>query len=140
PGRRDARASQSGPADRDHPDGARRRVAQRGGRRRRPAVRGTKGTGRMTHPAEIAEKALAAIHAADREEELERIRLEYLGSKGKLVAPDFGALPKEERTIAGQAYNAAKRAITEALEFRAREQAGARLGDLAETEAIDVTF
>jgi len=94
----------------------------------------------MTHPVEIADEALAAIRAADREEELERIRVEYLGSKGKLVAPDFGAIPRDQRATAGQAYNAAKRTITEALELRAREQAGARLGDLAETEAVDVTF
>jgi phenylalanyl-tRNA synthetase alpha chain len=96
--------------------------------------------GGMTHPAEIAEDALAAIGAARREAELERIRVEYLGSKGRLQAPDFGAIPKEERAAAGQAYNAAKRDVQEALEVRARELARARLGDLAETEAIDVTF
>ena len=94
----------------------------------------------MTHPAEIAERALDAIRSADREGDLERIRLEYLGSKGKLQAPDFSAIPKEERAIAGQAYNAAKRTIQESLEMRAQELARARLGDLAETEAIDVTF
>ncbi|MBO0685278.1 MAG: phenylalanine--tRNA ligase subunit alpha, partial [Candidatus Dormibacteraeota bacterium] len=41
---------------------------------------------------------------------------------------------------AGQAYNAAKRSIQDALEARAAELSRARLGDLAETEAIDVTF
>jgi phenylalanyl-tRNA synthetase alpha chain len=94
----------------------------------------------MTQPAEIAEEALAAIGAARREDELERLRVEYLGSKGRLPAPDFGAIPKEERAAAGQAYNAAKRTIQEALELRARDLARDRLGDLAETEAIDVTF
>src|SRR5207245_5808726 len=91
-------------------------------------------------PVEIAEEALAAIRPARRPEDLERIRLHYLGSRGRLQAPDSGAIPKEERATAGQAYNAAKRAITDALEQRARELAQARLGDLAETEAIDVTF
>ena len=94
----------------------------------------------MTHPAGIAERALAGIRAADGEEELERIRLEYLGSRGKLKVPDFSAIPKEERSLAGQAYNAAKRAIQEAIELRTEELAGPRLDDLAETEAIDVTF
>jgi phenylalanyl-tRNA synthetase alpha chain len=99
----------------------------------------------MTHPADnhpgtVAEQALAAIRTADGEDELERVRLEYLGSRGRLQAPDFGAIAREERAIVGQAYNAAKRAIQEALELRARELASTRLGDLAETEAIDVTF
>jgi phenylalanyl-tRNA synthetase alpha chain len=94
----------------------------------------------MTHPAEIAEQALAAIRTAGTEDDLERIRLEYLGSRGRLQAPDFGTIPKEERAVVGQAYNASKRAIQEALELRAQELGATRLGDIADTEAIDVTF
>jgi phenylalanyl-tRNA synthetase alpha chain len=91
-------------------------------------------------PARVAEEALAAIGRARGAGELERIRIEYLGSRGRLRAPDFGAIPREERAAAGQAYNAAKRLVQEALEARARDMAQARLGDLAEIEAIDVTF
>ena len=92
------------------------------------------------HPAKVAEGALASIRSASSPEALERIRVEYLGSRGRLQAPDFGSIPKEEKAAAGQAYNAAKRSIQDALEARAAELARARLGDLAETEAIDVTF
>ncbi|MBO0686043.1 MAG: phenylalanine--tRNA ligase subunit alpha, partial [Candidatus Dormibacteraeota bacterium] len=92
------------------------------------------------HPAKVAEEALAAIRSAGNPEALERLRVEYLGSRGRLQAPDFGSIPKEEKAAAGQAYNAAKRSIQDALEARAAELARARLGDLAETEAIDVTF
>src|SRR5207253_4399594 len=135
----DARARKPAPRARDHPHGARRGVAQRRRCGRNPAVRATKEARRMTHPAEIAEQALAAIRTAGTEDDLERIRLEYLGSRGRLQAPDFGTIPKEERAVVGQAYNASKRAIQEALELRAQELGATRLGDIADTEAIDVT-
>lgn len=96
----------------------------------------------MSAPAAIAERALAAIAAARGEEELERLRVEFLGTKSELMAipRSFGGLPEEQRAAAGQAFNAAKTAITEALTARSEALARARLSDLATTEAIDVTF
>ena len=96
----------------------------------------------MSSPAEIAERALAAIAAARDEDELERIRVEFLGAKSELIgmSRSFASLRKEERAAAGQAFNAAKTAISDALTDCAGALARARLSDLAATEAIDVTF
>ncbi len=96
----------------------------------------------MSSPAEIAERALAAIAAARDEDELERLRVEFLGAKSELIgmSRSFASLPKEERAAAGQGFNAAKTAISDALTDCAGALARARLSDLAATEAIDVTF
>jgi len=96
----------------------------------------------MSGPAEIAARALAAIAGARGEAELERLRVEFLGARSELLAipRTFAALPKEDRAAAGQAFNAARSAITEALAERSRTLASARLSDLAATEAVDVTF
>jgi phenylalanyl-tRNA synthetase alpha chain len=96
----------------------------------------------VSAPAAIAERALAAIAAARDLEELERLRVEFLGSKSELqaVTRTFATLPTDERSAAGQAFNTAKVAITEALTTRTSALERERLADLAETEAIDVTF
>ena len=93
-------------------------------------------------PEQLRERALAEIQAARSGEELERIRIQYLGRKGALTAivEGIGALPKEERPAAGKAANEAKRAIEQALAERAQKLEEARLADLAELDAIDVTF
>lgn len=90
----------------------------------------------------LKEEALAAIAAAPTQAALELVRVEYLGRKGRLnaVLDSVKELPKEERPAAGKAANDAKRAIEAALTARAGALERARLGDLAETEAIDVTF
>jgi phenylalanyl-tRNA synthetase alpha chain len=96
----------------------------------------------VSAPAAIAERALAAIAAAPDLVELERLRVEFLGSKSELqaVTRTFAALPAEEKAAAGRAFNAAKTAISEALNARTAALEGARLADLGETEAIDITF
>jgi phenylalanyl-tRNA synthetase alpha chain len=96
----------------------------------------------VSAPAAIAERALAAIAAARDVEELERLRVEFLGTKSEFMAipRSFATLPAEERSGAGRAFNAARVAITEALGTRSDALKRARLSDLAETEAIDVTF
>jgi phenylalanyl-tRNA synthetase alpha chain len=93
-------------------------------------------------PEQLRERALADIQGARSGEELERIRIQYLGRKGALTAivEGIGALPKEERPAAGKAANEAKRAIEQALAERAQKLEEARLADLAELDAIDVTF
>jgi phenylalanyl-tRNA synthetase alpha chain len=96
----------------------------------------------VSAPADIAKRALVAIAAARDLAELERLRVEFLGAKSELmgIPRTFGSLPPEERSGAGQAFNAAKTQITDALGRRSSELERERLADLAETEAIDVTF
>ncbi len=90
----------------------------------------------------IAERALEAIAAADDEEALGRLRVEFLGSKSELmrIPKAFAGLAAEERPAAGRAFNRARSAIEEALARRAEELRRARLADLGASEAIDVTF
>jgi phenylalanyl-tRNA synthetase alpha chain len=96
----------------------------------------------MSRPEEIAERALADVASAPDEAALERLRVELVGEKSELMAipRSFGRLQPEERAAAGRAFNAAKDAINAALQRRFRELAEARMRDLAQTEAIDVTF
>jgi len=69
------------------------------------------------------ENALAAIAAAQTEEALEAVHVQYLGRKaffgqvGKLL----GSIPPEERPSAGKAFNDIKQALEEAYNKRATE-------------------
>jgi phenylalanyl-tRNA synthetase alpha chain len=97
----------------------------------------------MSDPAELTKSALAAIAQARSEPELETIALDYLGRKSGQVTrllSGIGQLAPAERAALGQAANEAKRTIEAALAARRAELYGARLADIAETEAIDITF
>lgn len=96
----------------------------------------------MSSPAAIADRALAAIGSARDEDELERLRIDFLGAKSELMSipPSLATLPREQRASAGQAFNAAKTAITDALTRRSETLAQARISDLAAAESIDITF
>jgi phenylalanyl-tRNA synthetase alpha chain len=96
----------------------------------------------VSAPAAIAERALAAIAAARDLEELERLRIQFLGRESELLAipRTFAALPPEEKAEAGRAFNAARAAISDALSARTGALERIRLADLGETEAIDITF
>ena len=97
----------------------------------------------MSDPSGLTKEALAAVAKARTEGELETISLDYLGRKSgqitKLLS-GIGQLAPVERAALGQSANEAKRAIEAALANRRAELEGARLADIAETEAIDVTF
>ncbi|MEO8745642.1 MAG: phenylalanine--tRNA ligase subunit alpha [Candidatus Dormiibacterota bacterium] len=91
----------------------------------------------------LSSQALAAIAEARTASELEPIELEYLGRKSGQISrllSGIGKLQPAERAALGQAANEAKRAIEATLAARRAELEGARLADLAETEAIDITF
>jgi len=97
----------------------------------------------MSDPSGLTREALAAIARAHTEGELETIALDYLGRKSGQITrllSGIGQLAPAERAALGQSANEAKRAIEAALANRRSELEGARLADIAETEAIDVTF
>ncbi len=76
------------------------------------------------------------------EEELEQVRVTFLGRKGRLteVMRGVGALPPAERPIIGELVNAIKRRVDERIEsLRTEWQSAARAHALA-TERIDVTL
>ena len=97
----------------------------------------------MSDPAHLTKEALASIAKARTENELETISLDYLGRKSGQITKlltGIGQMAPAQRAALGQAANEAKRAIEAALEGRRAELEVARLADIAETEAIDITF
>jgi phenylalanyl-tRNA synthetase alpha chain len=97
----------------------------------------------VSDPSSLTKEALAAIAKARTEGELETITLDYLGRKSGQITKlltGIGQLAPAQRAELGQSANEAKRAIEAALAIQRAELEGARLADIAETEAIDVTF
>jgi phenylalanyl-tRNA synthetase alpha chain len=97
----------------------------------------------MSEPSALSGQALAAIARAITQAELDAIEMEYLGRKSGQISSllsGIGKLDPAQRAALGQAANEAKKAIEAALATRRAELEGARLADIAETEAIDITF
>jgi phenylalanyl-tRNA synthetase alpha chain len=85
-----------------------------------------------------AESKLAAIK---NDEDLENIRIEYLGKKGALTAVlrSMGKLSPEERPAIGQIANEVRTAIENDISARREAIAKAKLAAKLSLEAIDVT-
>jgi phenylalanyl-tRNA synthetase alpha chain len=97
----------------------------------------------MSDPNVLSAEALASIAKAHTDAELEAIALDYLGRKSGRISSllsGIGKMEPAERARLGQAANEAKNAIEGALAQRRAEIKMARLADIAETEAIDITF
>ena len=94
-------------------------------------------------PYALSAEALAAIAKARTEAELEAIAVEYLGRKNGRISTllsSIGKLEPAQRAALGQSANEAKRAIEEGMAARRAQLEGERLADIAETEAVDITF
>jgi phenylalanyl-tRNA synthetase alpha chain len=91
---------------------------------------------------ELKQAALDAAARAGSEADLEEVRVDYLGRKGKLteILSNLSTVSAEQRPALGQAGNAAKQAIAAAIAERTAELQRGRLDALAVTEAIDVSF
>jgi len=97
----------------------------------------------MSEPSALSAEAIAAIAKARTEAELEAIAVEYLGRKNGRISSllsSIGKLEPAQRAALGQSANEAKKAIEDGLEARRAQLEGERLADIAETEAIDITF
>jgi phenylalanyl-tRNA synthetase alpha chain len=97
----------------------------------------------VSDASELTSHALASIAEARSENELETITLDYLGRKSGQITKlltGIGQMAPAQRAALGQAANEAKRAVEAALAARREELEVARLADIAETEAIDITF
>ena len=88
----------------------------------------------------IQSEALAQIAAASDERSLDDARVFSLGKKGTLtlVAAGIKDVPKEDKAAVGQLLNAARTAITGALEAKQAELREA--SDRAALAGIDVTL
>jgi phenylalanyl-tRNA synthetase alpha chain len=83
-----------------------------------------------------------AISDAHTKEELEQLRWFLFGHNGRVtqVLRSIGTLPKELRRERGAGWNELKIRLEAAVEARRAQLEGERLADIAETEAIDITF
>ena len=91
---------------------------------------------------QVRQEALAAVSAAGSSEELQQVRVRYLGKKGSVqeLMSIMKTLPKEEKPVFGQQVNEVKQQISEAIEARQAQlkviELEARLGQ----EKIDITL
>jgi len=91
---------------------------------------------------QIEEAAAQAVDRAGSSEELERVRIEYLGRKAELpqLLRGVAQLPPEERGRVGKAANEARRGVEAALEARRAELDRSELDARLAADVVDVTL
>lgn len=90
----------------------------------------------------LLDRARDAAEAAASVAELEAVRVEFLGKKGRITdeLKKLGSLPLEERPAAGAAINVAKAAVNELLERRRAALDTAVMASRLASETVDVTL
>ncbi|MBR2021432.1 MAG: phenylalanine--tRNA ligase subunit alpha [Clostridia bacterium] len=90
----------------------------------------------------IRAEALEAVAKAESAQDLENVRVSYLGKKSPLTAvlKNMGSLTPEERPVMGALGNSVREAITNALEEAKAEIGKKELKKKLEKETIDVTL
>ncbi len=90
----------------------------------------------------LEKEILSAIKAASTLEDLEKVRVEAVGKKGKVSAlmSKLGQMPPEERKSFGQSVNAIKQNITSAIEASKSTLETAVLNQRLLTEREDITL
>ena len=83
-----------------------------------------------------------ALDAVSDSNELEALRVRFLGKKGELTAvlKTMGTLSAEERPVFGQAANSVREAIEQKLEQARQELKAKALDAKLRAEAIDITI
>ncbi|MGH2923454.1 MAG: phenylalanine--tRNA ligase subunit alpha [Solirubrobacterales bacterium] len=91
---------------------------------------------------QISREAGAAIHAANSSQELEELRVRFLGRKAELtqILRGISDLPAEERGDVGQAGNTVRTRLEELIKRRAAELDAAEMETRLAGGAIDVTL
>ncbi|MEM9155491.1 MAG: phenylalanine--tRNA ligase subunit alpha [Cyanobacteria bacterium P01_F01_bin.33] len=90
----------------------------------------------------LRDELMATLAKADSLEALERVRVDFLGKKGKLskILGAMGKLPPEERPKMGALANEVKGQLQSNLESRKQAIAEAELARQLEAEKLDVTM
>ena len=90
----------------------------------------------------IRAAAVAAMEGAANAEDLEALRVQYLGKKGELTAvlKQMGKLSAEERPVIGQLANEVRAKLESAIETRAEQLASRALAARLLSETVDVTI
>src|SRR5690606_29614458 len=100
-----------------------------------------------THPvnhnlAEMEAQVLREINEASTDDELQRVRIKYLGRKGEISAllKQIGNLPPEERPEFGAAVNALRAKVTQRIAERKAELETQALEESLRRDTIDVSL
>ena len=90
----------------------------------------------------IRKAALDAISGAGKTEDLEALRVRYLGKKGELTAvlKQMGKLSAEERPVIGQMANEVRAKLESGIEEKTKELADKAMELKLKSEAVDVTL
>ena len=91
---------------------------------------------------EIKKEALQHIEVSESLKELDQLRVQYLGKKGKMttVLREMGKLPKEERPIIGALANDVREEIENVLNLRIKGLAQRQQRERLEKEKLDITY
>lgn len=90
----------------------------------------------------IIEEARLAVEAANSPQELDEVRVAFMGKKGKVtdLMKGLGKLSNEERPAAGQKINQAKQQIQALITTKIKAQQEAELNKKLESEAVDISL
>src|SRR5207253_3100320 len=93
-------------------------------------------------PESIAADAVACVGRALDRAALDKLRVEFLGKKGRLTGAlrVLGSLPASERPVFGQRVNQAKEEVDKAIAERETEIRGIERAAALEKGAVDVTL
>ena len=96
----------------------------------------------MSDTEALKAELLGQVEAADSLQALEDVRVAALGKKGAITAQmkNLGGLDPEERKAAGQALNALKGEVAQAIEAKKTAMADAELNAKLLAEKVDVTL
>lgn len=91
---------------------------------------------------ELKASAVAAIDSAETEQDIEALRVKYLGKKGELTAllKMMGQLSAEERPVMGQLVNEAKAQLEALIGDKKAQLASAAAEKKLQAETIDITM
>src|SRR3954451_5771914 len=89
---------------------------------------------------QLRSEAEAAIAQANTPQELEELRVRYLGRKSELtqILRGIATLPPEERGPTGKAANEARQTLEQVLDLRVQGLEGEELEKRLQTDRIDV--
>lgn len=96
----------------------------------------------MDNLKQIVEKAQAEINTAENNQQLENIRVAYLGKKGVITSQlkQLGSLPHEERKSAGAEINKAKISLQQFIQQQREMLQKKELDAKLQSESIDITM
>lgn len=91
---------------------------------------------------DIVDQAKAAVNNAKVRNELETVRVEYLGKKGKITAylKQLGNVSVEQRPVIGKSVNLAKQDVSALIDEQAKVLAEAEMNAALEAEKVDVSL